>query len=353
MQPALELPTSTHFRCADAADAAPRAAASPNAPPPARLPPPAAPSMVKLCGHCGAARAVLRRPKTFEQLCRECFYAALEEEVHATIVGAGLFRPGERVAVAASGGKDSTVLAHMLTTLNVRHGWVLPARAGARHSCACSLGPGLPLLRRRCRSHTRPPPHPRPFFPPLATYPPQLRPAPVPAVHRRGHQRVHAGLGAGGGGARAAHRALPGRSRGCDGACLPCQPPRQHCPDRALILPCPPAATATTPWRRSSATRRRTRRASRAAGGTGARAELRGARAWAAPGGPPPHASRPRLSAPFPAHTPPRSRCTSSPTKTCTDGPWTRSWRRWVRWGLWCRAAQRGWMPGVPGHTLK
>lgn len=78
--------------------------------------------MVKLCGHCGEQRAVLRRPKTFEQLCRECFYTALEAEVHETITAARLFRPGERVAVAASGGKDSTVLAHMLTTLNRRHG---------------------------------------------------------------------------------------------------------------------------------------------------------------------------------------------------------------------------------------
>ncbi len=68
--------------------------------------------MVRLCGHCGMQRA---------QLCRECFYAALEEEVHQTITGARLFRPGERVAVAASGGKDSTVLAHMLTTLNARY----------------------------------------------------------------------------------------------------------------------------------------------------------------------------------------------------------------------------------------
>jgi cytoplasmic tRNA 2-thiolation protein 1 len=36
-------------------------------------------------------------------------------------VSNGLFRRGERVAVAASGGKDSTVLAHMLTLLNARH----------------------------------------------------------------------------------------------------------------------------------------------------------------------------------------------------------------------------------------
>jgi cytoplasmic tRNA 2-thiolation protein 1 len=32
-----------------------------------------------------------------------------------------LFKAGERVAIAASGGKDSTVLAHMVTLLNKRH----------------------------------------------------------------------------------------------------------------------------------------------------------------------------------------------------------------------------------------
>ena len=56
------------------------------------------------------------------QLCRECFYRAFEEEVHDTIVENKLFLPGERIAVAASGGKDSTVLAHVMTTLNARYG---------------------------------------------------------------------------------------------------------------------------------------------------------------------------------------------------------------------------------------
>lgn len=78
--------------------------------------------MVKSCGHCIDARAVLRRPKTGEQLCRECFFRALEDEVHTTIVTKGLFKPGQRVALGASGGKDSTVLIHMMTTLNQRHG---------------------------------------------------------------------------------------------------------------------------------------------------------------------------------------------------------------------------------------
>ncbi len=54
-------------------------------------------------------------------LCRECFYWVFEEEVHHTIVSHQLFRRGERVALAASGGKDSTVLAHVVTTLNERY----------------------------------------------------------------------------------------------------------------------------------------------------------------------------------------------------------------------------------------
>jgi cytoplasmic tRNA 2-thiolation protein 1 len=36
-----------------------------------------------------------------------------------------LFQPGERVAIGASGGKDSTVLASVLKTLNERHAWKL------------------------------------------------------------------------------------------------------------------------------------------------------------------------------------------------------------------------------------
>ena len=55
------------------------------------------------------------------QFCRECFFEAFEEEVYVTIVRERLLLRGERVAVGASGGKDSTVLAHVLTTLNRRY----------------------------------------------------------------------------------------------------------------------------------------------------------------------------------------------------------------------------------------
>ena len=44
-----------------------------------------------------------------------------ENEIHSTITVNKLFKSGERVAIGASGGKDSTVLASVLTTLNERY----------------------------------------------------------------------------------------------------------------------------------------------------------------------------------------------------------------------------------------
>lgn len=48
-----------------------------------------------------------------------------EDEVHHTITSSQLFYPGERVAIGASGGKDSTVLASVMKTLNERHNYRL------------------------------------------------------------------------------------------------------------------------------------------------------------------------------------------------------------------------------------
>ncbi|KAA0201685.1 hypothetical protein HAZT_HAZT006766 [Hyalella azteca] len=52
------------------------------------------------------------RPKTGDSLCKECFFFAFEEEVHHTITSAKLF---------SCGGKDSTVLAHLMKLLNERY----------------------------------------------------------------------------------------------------------------------------------------------------------------------------------------------------------------------------------------
>lgn len=66
-----------------------------------------------------------QRPKTGDALCKECFFTAFENEIHCTIQQSGLFKRGNRVAVAASGGKDSTVLAYVLKLLNERHNYGL------------------------------------------------------------------------------------------------------------------------------------------------------------------------------------------------------------------------------------
>lgn len=77
------------------------------------------------CFNCKQARAVIIRPKNRHKLCRACFLEIFETEVHETITGARLFFAGERVAIGASGGKDSTVLAAVLKTLNERYGYGL------------------------------------------------------------------------------------------------------------------------------------------------------------------------------------------------------------------------------------
>ncbi|KAK4044264.1 hypothetical protein C8A01DRAFT_31578 [Parachaetomium inaequale] len=78
-----------------------------------------------LCANCKTERALIKRPKNHAKLCKACFIAVFEDEVHHTITSSQLFYPGEKVAIGASGGKDSTVLASVLKTLNERHGYGL------------------------------------------------------------------------------------------------------------------------------------------------------------------------------------------------------------------------------------
>jgi len=77
------------------------------------------------CDTCQEGRGILRRPKTGKPICRECFFHAFEEEAHDTIVTSKLFQRGEKVAIGASGGKDSTVLAYLMKLLNDRHDYGL------------------------------------------------------------------------------------------------------------------------------------------------------------------------------------------------------------------------------------
>lgn len=78
-----------------------------------------------LCEKCQNGRAIIVRPKNLSKICKPCFVSLFEDEIHQTIVSSKLFHPGERIAIGASGGKDSTVLASVLKTLNERHGYGL------------------------------------------------------------------------------------------------------------------------------------------------------------------------------------------------------------------------------------
>ncbi|KAN0097809.1 hypothetical protein V8E55_002255 [Tylopilus felleus] len=77
------------------------------------------------CALCQKAKAILKRPKTGQQICKECLFFVFETEVHHTITEAKLFKPGDKVAIGASGGKDSTVLAYVMKTLNDRYNYGL------------------------------------------------------------------------------------------------------------------------------------------------------------------------------------------------------------------------------------
>ena len=69
----------------------------------------------KNCALCQNAKAILRRPKTGQQICKECFFKVFETEVHNTITQSRLFKPGDRVAIGASGGKGGCVCSCYLT----------------------------------------------------------------------------------------------------------------------------------------------------------------------------------------------------------------------------------------------
>jgi cytoplasmic tRNA 2-thiolation protein 1 len=58
-------------------------------------------------------------------VCQECFFLVFEEEIHHTITSNNMFKKGEKIAMGASGGKDSTVLMHVMSTLNQRYNYEL------------------------------------------------------------------------------------------------------------------------------------------------------------------------------------------------------------------------------------
>lgn len=88
------------------------------------------------CALCHTSRALVIRPKNHQKLCKACFISIFETEIHNTITTNTLFYPGERIAIGASGGKDSTVLASVLKTLNERYDYKL-------NLCLLSIDEGI------------------------------------------------------------------------------------------------------------------------------------------------------------------------------------------------------------------
>jgi ribosomal protein S14 len=113
---------------------------------------------VSMCERCGDGRAAVKRSKDASKVCRACFFHLFEEEIYETIVRERMFKPGEKVCVAASGGKDSTVLAEVMTTLNARHDMGLDLHLlSIDEVCVCEGGwVGGVCYTRTHGSHTSP-----------------------------------------------------------------------------------------------------------------------------------------------------------------------------------------------------
>ncbi|KAH9385696.1 cytoplasmic tRNA 2-thiolation protein 1 [Nematocida major] len=80
------------------------------------------------CNTCGIRPAVTIRPSNKMKLCKECFLLAIENQVHLTIQKTEMFKGVRKLVVGVSGGKDSTVLAHIINLLNKRHGYGIDLR---------------------------------------------------------------------------------------------------------------------------------------------------------------------------------------------------------------------------------
>jgi len=72
--------------------------------------------MVK-CTVCRRREAFYMRQYSGEKLCRRCFTESIEEKVRVTIAKYKMFEVDDRIAVAVSGGKDSTSLLHILAKI--------------------------------------------------------------------------------------------------------------------------------------------------------------------------------------------------------------------------------------------
>lgn len=74
-----------------------------------------------LCENCFIEKSIICRPKNHMKVCKKCFFELFETEVHETIIKNNLFQKDEKILLAVSGGKDSTVLAYVVDLLNKKY----------------------------------------------------------------------------------------------------------------------------------------------------------------------------------------------------------------------------------------
>ena len=74
--------------------------------------------------HCNLceAKVVYRRRYSGQALCASCFTKSIVEKTRRTISRYKLLERGDKIAVALSGGKDSSSLLHVLKKITVDHG---------------------------------------------------------------------------------------------------------------------------------------------------------------------------------------------------------------------------------------
>ncbi len=72
-------------------------------------------SVQRLCSRCRKREPVYLRQSSGEVLCKSCFLKSIEDKVLRTIRDYELIKPGDRLGIAVSGGKDSLVLLHIFS----------------------------------------------------------------------------------------------------------------------------------------------------------------------------------------------------------------------------------------------
>ncbi|SCO68267.1 cytoplasmic tRNA 2-thiolation protein 1, putative [Plasmodium vivax] len=75
------------------------------------------------CEECGEKNICMVKPSDRKKLCRDCFTEGFEEHVHETILKKRMFEEKDKICIAVSGGKDSSVLAHVLVQIRRKHNY--------------------------------------------------------------------------------------------------------------------------------------------------------------------------------------------------------------------------------------